>query len=157
MKLSQFKAKLEQLETIDFYLPNGQMVPKHFHITEVGLTTKNFTDCGNTFRIVKTATLQLWTSIDYWHRLDPKMIVKIINSTETIFNGEDLDIEIEYQQDTIAKFGLDFDNNQFLLTNKQTDCLAKDSCGLPIEKVKIKMNELQDQIASCCAPNSGCC
>lgn len=157
MKLSEFKTKLEQLETIDFYLPNGQMVPKHFHITEVGLTTKNFTDCGNTFRIVKTATLQLWTSIDYWHRLDPKMIVKIIESTSAIFNGEDLDIEIEYQQDTIAKFGLDYIDNQFLLTNKQTDCLAKDSCGLPMEKVKIKMNELQEQIANCCAPNSSCC
>ena len=157
MKLSEFKTKLEQLETIDFYLPNGQMVPKHFHITEVGMTTKNFTDCGNTFRIVKTATLQLWTSIDYWHRLDPKMIVKIINSTSAIFEGEDLDIEIEYQQETIGKFGLDFIDNKFILTNKQTDCLAKDSCGLPIEKVKIKISDLQEQISNACSPNSGCC
>jgi Family of unknown function (DUF6428) len=157
MKLSEFKTKLENLETINFYLPNGQMVPKHFHITEVGMTTKNFTDCGNTFRIQKTATMQLWTSIDYWHRLDPKMIVKIIDSTEKVFEGDDLDIEIEYQQETIGKFGLDFIDNKFMLTNKQTDCLAKDSCGLPIEKVKIKLGELQEQITNCCSPNSGCC
>lgn len=157
MKLSEFKTKLENLETINFYLPNGQMVPKHFHITEVGMTTKNFTDCGNTFRIQKTATIQLWTSIDYWHRLDPKMIVKIIDSTEKVFEGDDLDIEIEYQQETIGKFGLDFIDNKFMLTNKQTDCLAKDSCGLPIEKVKIKLGELQEQITNCCSPNSGCC
>jgi Family of unknown function (DUF6428) len=156
MKLSQFKAQLENLETIDFYLPNGQKIPSHFHITEVGMTTKNFTDCGNTFRIQKTATLQLWTSVDYWHRLDTKMVVKIINSTQEMFDGEDLDIEIEYQQETIGKFGLDFIDNQFRLTNKQTDCLAKDSCEFPLKKVKIKMSDLQAQIAESCDPNSKC-
>jgi Family of unknown function (DUF6428) len=157
MKLSEFKHQLENLETVDFYLPNGQKVPSHFHITEVGMTTKNFTDCGNTFRIQKTATLQLWTSVDYWHRLDPRMVVKIINSTEKMFDGEDLEIEIEYQQETIGKFGLDFVENQFRLSNKHTDCLAKNSCTFPIEKVKIKMSELQTQISECCAPNSECC
>ncbi len=157
MKLSQFKNHLENLETVDFYLPNGQKVPPHFHITEVGMTTKNFTDCGNTFRIQKTATLQLWTSVDYWHRLDPKMIVKIIDSTEKMFDGEDLEIEIEYQQETIGKFGLDFIGDKLQMTNKQTDCLAKDSCAFPLEKVKLKMSELQAQIADCCTPNSGCC
>ena len=157
MKLSTFKNYLESLETVDFYLPNGQKVPSHFHITEVGMTTKNFTDCGNTFRIQKTATLQLWTSVDYWHRLDPKMIVKIIDSTSKMFDGEDLEIEIEYQQETIGKFGLEFTNNKLQMTNKQTDCLAKDSCGFPLEKVKIKMNDLQNQINECCSPESGCC
>jgi hypothetical protein len=157
MKLSEFINQLENLESVDFYLPNGQKVPSHFHITEVGMTTKNFTDCGNTFRIQKTATLQLWTSVDYWHRLDPKMVVKIINSTQKMFDGEDLDIEIEYQQETIGKFGLEFIENQFRLTNKQTDCLAKDSCEFPLKKVKIKMSDLQAQIAECCTPNSGCC
>jgi Family of unknown function (DUF6428) len=157
MKLSQFKNQLENLETVDFYLPNGQKVPSHFHITEVGMTTKNFTDCGNTFRIQKTATLQLWTSVDYWHRLDPKMVVKIIDSTQKMFDGEDLEIEIEYQQETIGKFGLDFIDNKLQLTNKQTDCLAKDSCEFPLKKVRLKMSELQAQIAECCAPNSGCC
>ncbi len=157
MKLSELKYQLENLETVDFYLPNGQKIPSHFHITEVGMTTKNFTDCGNTFRIQKTATLQLWTSVDYWHRLDPKMIVKIINSTQEMFEDEDLEIEIEFQQQTIGKFGLDFIDNQLRLTNKQTDCLAKDSCEFPLKKVKIKMSDLHDQIQSCSSPESGCC
>ena len=157
MKLSEFKNQLQNLEQLDFVLPNGQKIPPHFHITEVGMTTKQFTDCGNTFRTQKTATMQLWTSVDYWHRLDPKMIVKIINSTNQIFEGEDLEIEIEYQQETIGKFGLNFINNQFVLTSTKTDCLAKDSCGFPIEKVKIKMSDLQDQMAKCCTPESNCC
>ena len=69
---------------------------------------------------------------------------------------EDLDIEVEYQGDTIGKFGLDFDGTNFLLTTKQTDCLAKESCGIPSEKPRIKLRELQEA-EPCCSPNSSCC
>lgn len=157
MKLSEFKKHLKNLEQLDFVLQNGQKIPTHFHITEIGMTTKQFTDCGNTFRISKTATLQLWTSIDFYHRLDPKKVIKIIDSTQNMFHGEDLEIEIEYQQETIGKFGIEFTDNQFVLTNTKTDCLAKDNCGIPVEKIKVKLNELQENIASCCTPNSNCC
>lgn len=157
MKLSQFKNQLANLEQLDFVLQNGQKVPSHFHITEVGMTTKQFTDCGNTFRISKTATFQLWTSVDFYHRLEPKKVLAIISSTENMFAGEDLDIEIEYQQETIGKFGLDFTDNQFVLTNTKTDCLAKDNCGIPVDKIKVKLNELQEKVVSCCTPESGCC
>jgi len=50
--------------------------------------------------------------------------------------NEDLDIEIEYQTETISRFGLDFDGNNFLLTTKHTNCLANDHCGIPPEKNK---------------------
>ena len=147
MKLSQFKSHLENAIDINFVLQNGTKVPSHFHITEVGMTTKQFTDCGNTFRIVKTATFQLWTSTDFHHRLQPKKIVSILNGTQNMFAGEDLDIEIEYQQETIGKFGLTFNDNHFVLTNTQTDCLAKDNCGIPVEKEKV----------TCCSSDSSCC
>jgi Family of unknown function (DUF6428) len=157
MKLSQFKNQLANLEQLDFVLQNGQKVPSHFHITEVGMTTKQFTDCGNTFRTSKTATFQLWTSVDFYHRLDPKKVLSIINSTEKMFAGEDLEVEIEYQQETVCKFGLDFTNNQFVLTNTKTDCLAKENCGIPVDKIKVKMTELHEKATSCCNPASGCC
>ena len=156
MKLSQFKSQLAQTENLSFVLQNGTKVPAHFHITEVGMTTKKFTDCGNTFRIQKTATFQLWTSVDFYHRLEPQKVMKIIESTASMFAGEDLDIEIEYQQETVGKFGLEFQDNQFVLTNTMTDCLAKDNCGIP-EKVKVSLNQLQETAASCCEPNSNCC
>ena len=76
MKLSQFKNQLENTDQLEFVLSNGEKVPSHFHITEIGLTTKQFTDCGNTFRTSKTATFQLWTSVDFYHRLEPKKIIK---------------------------------------------------------------------------------
>jgi hypothetical protein len=156
MKLSQFKNQLENTDQLMFVLPNGDAIPSHFHITEIGMTTKQFTDCGNTFRISKTATFQLWTSIDLDHKLEPQKIIKIINATQNMFDGEDLEIEIEYQQDTIGKFGLEFKNGKFELTNTKTDCLAKTNCGIPAEKTKINLKELQAE-TSCCAPNSNCC
>jgi hypothetical protein len=155
MKLSQFKSQLAQIENLEFVLQNGTKVPAHFHITEVGINTKRFTDCGNIFRIQKSATFQLWTSVDFQHRLDPKKVLNIINATEKMFDGEDLDIEIEYQQETIGKFGVAFQNNQFVLTNTKTDCLAKDNCGIT-EKVKSTVSELVGK-SSCCDPNSNCC
>jgi hypothetical protein len=155
MKLSEFKSKLEVVEQVDFVLQNGQKVPSHFHITEVGLTTKQFTDCGNTFRTLKKATLQLWTSVDFYHRLDPKKVAKIIESTAHLFDGEDFDVEIEYQQETVGKFDLQFIDNQFVLTNTKTDCLAKTSCGI-VEKVKVKLSELVEETA-CCGSTSNCC
>ena len=50
MKLSQFKNQLEQVTTFQIQLPNGTFVPNHFHITEMGIINKKYTDCGNTFR-----------------------------------------------------------------------------------------------------------
>lgn len=156
MKLSQFKSYLETLEQINFVLPNGIKIPSHFHITEVGMITKQFTDCGNTFRTSKMATFQLWTSVDLHHRLAPSKILAIIQATDSLFAHEDLDIEIEYQQETIGKFGLAFSNNEFVLTNTQTDCLAKDNCGIPIEKIKTTIDGWKEKV-SCCSPESNCC
>ena len=50
MKLSQAKNILKSVETVNFTLPDGTSVPEHFHVTEVGLITKNFIDCGGTVR-----------------------------------------------------------------------------------------------------------
>ena len=36
--------------TIQLMLPNGSLVPAHFHITEVGRVHKDFIDCGGTIR-----------------------------------------------------------------------------------------------------------
>ena len=76
-------------------------------------------------------------------------------STEKMFAGEDLEIEIEYQMDTIGKFGLEFNANEFVLTNTKTDCLSKLSCGI-VEKVKTNLKELVSE-SSCCSVNSNCC
>lgn len=155
MKLSQIKKHLYNLETIAFQLPNGELVPAHFHVTEVGEITKDFIDCGGKVRQENVINFQLWEERDYNHRLHPEKLLKIIELSEKTFQFDDLEIEVEYQgKDTIGKYNLDFDGINFLLTSKVTACLALDACGIPATKPRIKLSVLQN---SCCDPKSGCC
>ena len=146
MKLSEVKIALERLESIAFQLPDGELVPNHFHVTEVGKITKHFIDCGGTVRSEEVVNFQLWNANDYDHRLHPEKLLDIIELSEKVLKIEDSEIEVEYQAETIGKFGLEFDGKNFLLTNKQTDCLAKDKCGIPVQEP-----------TNSCEPGSGCC
>lgn len=155
MKLSEVKTVLRELDKIAFELPNGELVPSHFHVTEVGKITKHFIDCGGTVRTENVVNFQLWNANDYDHRLHPEKLVHIIELSEKVLEIEDLEVEVEYQGDTIGKFGLDFQGKNFLLTSKQTDCLAREKCGIPNEKPKVRLRDLQ--ATTSCDPNSGCC
>ncbi len=158
MKLSEIKSILNQSETIAFELPNGSLVPNHFHVTEVGKVTKNFIDCGGTVRNEEVVNFQLWEADDYDHRLHPEKLVNIIELSEKTLQIDDsLEIEVEYQGATIGKYGLDFNGRHFTLTTKQTDCLAKENCGIPETKQKKNLSELKAEPAASCDPNSGCC
>jgi len=158
MKLSQFKKNLDLVQEIKIQLPNGTLVPPHFHITEMGLITKNFIDCGNVSREEKTISFQVWFAGDLDHRLTTEKVHKIINAAEKWFENADLELEVEYQDaQTIGKFGLDFQNGVFQLLAKQTTCLANDHCGIPEELMPQKSGEWKPKESSCCTPNSGCC
>lgn len=151
MKLSEIKTILKKATQIQFKLPDGELVPGHFHVTEVGKVTKHFIDCGGTVRNEEVANFQLWNANDYDHRLHPNKLLNIIELSEKVLKMGDLEIEVEYQGETIGKFGLDFNGINLLLTSKQTDCLAKENCGTPPEKT----NEAKP--VSCCPPKTGCC
>jgi hypothetical protein len=157
MKLSAFKNQLDKISQLNFVQPNGTYVPRHFHITEVGLVTKHFIDCGGTVRTEKAVNLQIWVAQDFDHRLEPLKLKKILALAENLFEQEDLEVEVEFQTDTIGRYGVEFDKENFLLTSKQTDCLAKELCGLPLEKTKLALSELQSSASSCCTPGGGCC
>jgi hypothetical protein len=156
MKLSEIKTQLIHLEKIAFELPNGELVPEHFHVTEVGKITKHFIDCGGTVRNEEVLNFQLWEADDYNHRLHPEKLISIIELSEKLFAIGDLDIEVEYQGTTIGKYGLDFNGTNFVLTNTLTDCLAKDKCDIP-EKPKLEILDVVQNNTNSCAPGSGCC
>jgi len=157
MKLSELKNHLVHVSAVKFIQPNGTMVPEHFHITEAGLTSKHFIDCGGTIRTDKVVNFQVWTSTDTMHRLEPNKLLKIISSYEKHFGTEDLEIEVEYQTDTTGRYGLEFKDENFLLTAKFTDCLASDQCGVPQDKVNLPLIESASKNNSCCTPGGGCC
>lgn len=153
MKLSAIRNHLKNLKTITFQLPNGQLVPNHFHVTEVGKITKNFIDCGGKVRSEEVINFQLWEADDYDHRLHPEKLLKIIELANNIFKFSDLEIEVEYQgKETISKYNLDFNGKNFLLTTKLTACLALDACRVSEKKGKVTKTE-----STGCTPNSGCC
>ncbi len=154
MNLNEFKTALNGLNQLQFVLPNGAFIPAHFHVTEVGAITRHFMDCGGTERIERKVNFQLWEAEDYDHRLAPEKLTKIIALSEEKLGLGNWEVEVEYQGDTVGRFGLDFDGQSFLMMNVQTDCLAKDKCGIPEAKPSIKMSALG---TNTCTPGGGCC
>jgi len=152
MTISALKSALATLAAVNFKLPDGTYLPAHFHVTEVGLVSKHFIDCGGVERHETVANFQLWEADDYDHRLAPQKFLHILQLSEKILGQVDLPIEVEYQQATIGKFGLAFDGQDFALTTKQTACLAQDACGIPASGFALP----QLQVA-CCTPGGGCC
>jgi len=151
MKLRDVKDALAGLPAVNFRLPDGSYVPPHFHVTEVGLVTKHFIDCGGVERKETVVNFQLWEAGNHDHRLAPQKFLHILNiSKKVLGEADDLDIEVEYQQNTIGKFDLGFDGSDLVLATKRTACLAEDACGIPAEKMPVAAS-------SGCSPKGGCC
>ena len=149
MKISEVKHALSTMDSVSFKMPDGTRLPPHFHVTAVGLVTKHFIDCGGTERKETVANFQLWEAGDYDHRLAPQKFLHILDVCKKVLGDDDYEIEVEYQQATIGKFGLKLDGDDFLLTNKYTACLAQEACGIP--------NKPQEHANNGCSPKSGCC
>ncbi|MCB9185459.1 MAG: hypothetical protein H6601_01780 [Flavobacteriales bacterium] len=155
MKLSQVKEALKGLNELTFLLEDGTRVPAHFHVTEVGSVKRHFIDCGGTIRTDEAVNFQLWSATDHDHRLAARKLLNIIELSEEKLGLTDQEVEVEYQTSTIGTYKLKFDGNAFILTNLQTDCLAKDKCGVAEKKPKVVIG--QPAQASCCTPGGGCC
>jgi hypothetical protein len=151
MNLSQLENILQNLKNLEFKLPDGSFVPSHFHITEVGLTTKKFIDCGGTIRDEVRVGMQLWNADDYEHQLKPYKLLKIIELSKKKLSITDGQIEIEYQGDrTLETYSLDYDGENFVLVPQTTACLAIDQCGIS------SLKTLPISNACGCGPNQSC-
>lgn len=158
MKLNEFKEIIKTAKHLSFELPNGEKVPAHYHVTEVGSITKNFIDCGGTIRKEEVVNFQLWYSDDTDHKLAPEKMLAIIELSESKLGIGNHEIEVEYQSDTIGKYGLSFNGDSFVLGTKMTDCLASDKCGIPPQvKKKVNLSDLVMQNNNSCEPGGGCC
>ena len=160
MKLSTLKNYLTQMEQLQFDLPNNTSIPAHFHITEVGKVDKTFIDCGGTLRSELKIGLQLWYSVDTDHRLSAQKLLSILNMAEDQLSLPDGEIEVEYQAESIGKYGLGFVEDEhgarFKLLNTKTACLAEDQCGITEAKEQVTFQTMGTN-ENTCAPGSGCC
>src|ERR1017187_2734529 len=124
-------------KNVYFILPGYATIPIHFHLTELGRVQKDFIDCGGNVRQVVTCTLQLWVADDTDHRLTADKFYKIILAGAKLISG-DLQVEVEYQQESLTVFKLDHvhvqDNSiEIYLAPKLTACLAPDRCGVTVK------------------------
>lgn len=117
-------------------LPDGDFVPAHFHVTEVGRVHKEFVDCGGTRRESTACVVQVWVAADTEHRLTAGKLSKILELAAPILRDDDLPVEIEYEAGAISQYplsGVEATPSGLLLMlgAKHTDCLAPDRCGIP--------------------------
>ena len=147
MKLYEFKSTLNEVTQIKLMLPNGTLIPAHFHVTELALISKNFIDCGGVARVERKITFQLWVANDIDHRLTSFKWLGIIKKGELDYGLTDEPVEIEFQGQTIERYGISFSEGVFNLTPLFTECLAPDQCGIPSAELP----------KPSCTPNSGCC
>lgn len=149
---------------ISIHLPDGSVVPPHYHVTEVGHVTKRFIDCGGTKRIQETCLLQTWIHDDVEHRLLAGKLAAIFDRAGDILPHENLQVEVEHELDVVAQFPLESAETRpegliLHLGEKHTDCLARgiclpDTCGpkeAPLPKPVPAVS------STSCKPGSGCC
>jgi hypothetical protein len=141
-----------------FILPDGDEIPAHFHLTEVGHVAKNFIDCGGTIRQSEACVLQLWVNDDdLEHRLSAGKFASILALGERVLPHPALEAEVEWDccvtsQYPIASFSASDDRLEFMLSTKHTDCLAKEKCGVEDDGCGCRTAELKNEqaAAACC-------
>ncbi|MDQ6809628.1 MAG: DUF6428 family protein [Verrucomicrobiota bacterium] len=117
-------------------LPNGDTIPSHFHITEVGHVAKKFIDCGGTLHdTTHTCLLQTYVADDLDHRVKAGTFAKILDLGDQVLPHDDLEVEVEYDccvvaQYPIATAKLAGEFIELRLGEKHADCLAKEKCGI---------------------------
>ena len=138
MKLNELKALLRSHPAAypRFVLPDGDQIPAHFHITEVGHVTKRFIDCGGTLHDkTDRCVLQTWVADDLDHRLDARTFAKILDLSAQVLPHDDLEVEVEYDCCVVSQYPIDEARTkgnriELRLGRKHTDCLAREKCGV---------------------------
>lgn len=132
-------------------LPDGSMVPPHFHITEVGVVAKNSKDCGGENMSSAKAFMQIWVANDVDHRLLCKKLFDIIGKCLNQIIVDSMEVDFEYQNGTIATYKLESLSVEkealvLILGNYHTTCMSPDKCGIEVLMA-----------AKYCSEGSGCC
>jgi len=159
MQLNELKSLLAEHSDRHFRirLPDGDAIPRSFHVTEIGHVRKTFLDCGGTRRETETCQLQIWVGEDYDHRIETGKMGGILEAGKSVLPNDSVPVEIEYEdrmisQYTISSHEITGDAVILALARKHTECLAPELCGLP----SINRLPALGGKSSCCAPGQTC-
>jgi hypothetical protein len=136
MKLNHIKSILNENKdkNIIFKIKDYE-IPHNFHLTEVGIESKVFIDCGGTKRSGRHCTLQIWVANDTDHRLLSTKMHDILMMSNEIIDNDDIEVRVEYEKEVTSQYTIrDFssDNSKiiFNLESTHTNCLAPEKCGV---------------------------
>ena len=133
MKLHELVAALQKSPATfpRFVLPDGNYVPAHAHVTEVGHVVRNFIDCGGMTGKEDKALLQTHIGNDKDHRLRSDRFSKILQLGMRVLPSADLNVDVEYDccvvaQYPIAEARLEGEHLNLILQRGRTQCRARE-------------------------------
>src|SRR5881275_1492615 len=132
-----------------FVLPNGDYVPPHAHVTEVGHVVRKFIDCGGLTGEEEKVVLQTHVGNDTDHRLRSDRFAKILRLGNRVIPSADLDVDVEYDCCVVAQYPIaeaapDGEHLNLILRRGRTQCRARE-------------RRQGETSSSCCATSVACC
>jgi Family of unknown function (DUF6428) len=150
MTLRKLQTVLEANATLfpRFILPNGDYIPGHAHVTEVGHVVRNFIDCGGRIGKEEKVVLQTHVGDDIDHRLRSDRFAKILQLGARVIPRADMDVDIEYDCCVVAQYPIaearaSGEYLDLLLQRGRTQCRARE--------------RREAETAGGCCATSACC
>src|SRR5947207_13995856 len=132
-----------------FVLPNGEYIPAHAHVTEVGHVVRNFIDCGGLTGKEEKVVLQTHLGNDTDHRLRSDRLATILQLGNRVISNTDLDVDVEYDCCVVAQYPIaeaapDGEHLNLMLQRGRTECRARE-------------RRESETAADCCTTSAACC
>src|SRR5207248_7197847 len=132
-----------------FVLPNGDYIPAHAHVTEVGYVVRNFIDCGGLTGKEEKVVLQTHLGSDDDHRLRSDRFSKILQLGNRVIPNADLDVDVEYDCCVVAQYPIaeatpEDEHLNLILQRGRTQCRARE-------------RRESETAADCCTTSAACC
>ena len=132
-----------------FVLPDGDYIPAHAHVTEVGHVVRNFIDCGGLTGQEEKVVLQTHVGSDTDHRLRSDRFAKILQLGSRVIPSTDLDVDVEYDCCVVAQYPIaeitpDGEHLNLILQRGRTQCRARERSDT-------------ETAVGCCTTSVACC
>lgn len=151
MDVKQLKEVLSRYpETFPrFVLPDGDQIPAHAHVTEIGHVVKNYIDCGGVSGKEEKVVLQTHVGKDTEHRLRSDRFSKILELLGRVLPNDQLGVEVEYDCCVVTQYPISEvkqkgERLDIILQRGRTQCRAR-------ERREGAANE------ACCGSTATCC
>jgi hypothetical protein len=114
-----------------FVLPDGDHIPPHAHVTEVGHVVRNFIDCGGLTGRDEKIVVQTHVGDDNEHRLRSERFAKILRLGNRVIPSANLDVDVEYDCCVVAQYPItdavaDGEHLNLILRRGRTQCRARE-------------------------------